>query len=156
MLMLQRFLLHGCLFLLTFELSSWVLVFKLSLMCPVAIMGLFTGQPQMILWAGTHKPIINSKWSPHSISITSPLLCGPTKPVFWWWWTQSTQREPTRIRSNSTQKGLLELGIQPRSCCCEAMELTIINIQTNPVSSRGQKVYPRLNEGTGWSSTCWS
>lgn len=82
MLMLQRFLLHGCLFLLTFELSSWVFVLKLSLMCPVAIMGLFTGQPQMILWAGTHKPIINSKWSPHSISITSPPLCGPTEPVF--------------------------------------------------------------------------
>lgn len=76
MLMLQRFLLHGCLFLLTFELSSWVLALGLSLMCPVVIMDLFTGRPQMILWAGTHKSIIKIKWSPHSVSVTSPTpLC---------------------------------------------------------------------------------
>lgn len=147
MLMLKRFHLHGCLFLLTFELSSWVLLLGLSLMCPVMIhYDHFTGRPQMILWAGNPNSIIKSNWSPHSVSKTSPLLCGPTKPVLWWWWTQR----------NSTQKGLLELGIQPMTLLLRGNGVAIITIQTNPVSSRGQKVYPRLNEGTGWSRTCLS
>lgn len=46
----------------------------------------------------------------------------------------------------SVQKGLLEVGHDPRPARSEEMELIIIKGQTNPVGLRGQEVYPRLNE----------
>lgn len=63
---------------------------------------------------------------------------------------------PHRLEAIQHGKACWSWGSNPWPCCCEAMELTIINLQTNPVSSQGQKVYPRQNEGTGRSRTCLS
>lgn len=72
MLMLQPFLLLVRLFLLTFELSGRVWAFRLSLMCPVAIMDLFTGWLWRILWAWTHNSILKSRRSPRTTASSSP------------------------------------------------------------------------------------
>lgn len=186
MLMLQPFLLLVRLFLLTFELSSRVWAFRLSLMCPVAIMDLFTGWLWRSLWAWTHNSILKSRRSPRTTASSSPppsvtietiakkkiftvithqlyskltrsdggsvltatvgrpsLLLdgdGPRGP-------RGHQHTHTARRERpSVQRGLLELGRNPRPARSEEMELIIIKVRTNPVGWRGQEVYPRLNE----------
>lgn len=183
MLMLQPLLLLVRLFLLTFELSSRVWAFRLSLMCPVVIMDLFTGWLRKILWAWTHNSILKSRRSPRTTASSSPppsvtietitkkkiFYCHRTSvvqgqmeaqswPPLWadlaCFWMVMGLEDPeetnththTRRDRPSVQKGLLELGRNPRPARSEEMELIIIKAQTNPVGSRGQEVYPRLNE----------